>query len=326
MAQRHNNVARDTDGEFALRAEECAVGIALHYTDLSLTEDQRDAVIAFAPAFRQALYVQSEEQADLVQIHTRLDNLEIELRAKYVACQRHIYGEMIFLSDDVDEHLRLIYDLDGELPKARAELLKVVNKMIKGYAQMLVELPGVELVASLFTELETLYTNFMADYDNVSAEHKESRLAFYNKRVLREQGEKLLRQVFHRAVALWGDDDNRLLELGFVPKSLIWTPSEPSEPLIPWPGPAEIEGEDLGDGMVELRVTLIEDMVDGFWEGREAPNGPWEVLIQHILFDEGLPVAHRELNVPPGKYEYRFTPVNAELAHGLPSMVIVMVK
>ena len=112
-----------------------------------------------------------------MQIHTRLDNLEIELRAKYVACQRHIYGEMIFLSEPVNNHLRLIFDLGGELPNARAELVKVVDKMIKGYAQMLVELPSVTLVASLFTQLEGLYTTFKADYDNVSAEHKESRLA-----------------------------------------------------------------------------------------------------------------------------------------------------
>lgn len=111
-----------------------------------------------------------------------------------------------------------------------------------------------------------------------------------------------------------------------TPFGASWDGGEPVEPLIPWPGPAPIEGEDFGDGTVELRVVLIEDMVDGFWEGRESPNGPWEILIPHILFDEGKPVAHRELNVPPGKYEYRFTPVNAAGEPGLSSTVTVMVK
>jgi len=178
-----------------------------------------------------------------------------------------------------------------------------------------------------FTDPITAATNgFIETLDALPDLFENRRTAIQDRNIALEQFIEILSPI---RKWLWkmlpeGREDTRLIEYGFDPYNA--QPSEPEEPLIPWPGPAEIEGEDLGDGMVELRVTLIEDMVDGFWEGREAPNGPWEVLIQHILFDEGLPVAHRELNVPAGKYEYRFTPVNAELAHGLPSMVIVMVK
>jgi DNA polymerase V len=35
-------------------------------------------------------------------------------------------------------------------------------------------------------------------------------------------GNQILRRVFLRAISYWGNDEPRLLELGFVPKSEIW--------------------------------------------------------------------------------------------------------
>ena len=183
-----------------------------------------------------------------------------------------------------------------------------------------------EIVAAIKTEVNNAIVVFRTAVLDSADKQSEAETATADRDENQEAYEDVLTKIRKWLYLMLPNEreDQRLEEYGFE----AWggEEPEPEEPLIPWPGPAPIEGEDLGDGMVELRVKLIEDMVDGFWEGREAPNGPWEVLIQHILFDEGLPVAHRELNVPTGKYEYRFTPVNAELAHGLPSMVIVMVK
>jgi len=183
-----------------------------------------------------------------------------------------------------------------------------------------------EIVAAIKTEVNNAVVAFRTAVLDSADKQSEAETATADRDENQEAYEDILTKIRKWLYLMLPNEreDQRLEEYGFE----AWggEEPEPEEPLIPWPGPAEIEGEDLGDGMVELRVKLIEDMVDGFWEGREAPNGPWEVLIQHILFDEGKPVAHRELNVPAGKYEYRFTPVNAELAHGLPSMVIVMVK
>jgi len=183
-----------------------------------------------------------------------------------------------------------------------------------------------EIVAAIKTEVNNAIVVFRTAVLDSADKQSEAETATADRDENQEAYEDVLTKIRKWLYLMLPNEreDQRLEEYGFE----AWggEEPEPEEPLIPWPGPAPIEGEDLGDGMVELRVKLIEDMVYGFWEGREAPNGPWEVLIQHILFDEGLPVAHRELNVPTGKYEYRFTPVNAELAHGLPSMVIVMVK
>jgi len=226
MPPKNNNVHHDTDGDFALRAETCAVGIATLYLDLSFTEAQRDEIVAFAPAFRHALYVQTEEKADIDEVYVNLDNAETALRKQYVACQTHIKGEMLFLDDGTVEHLHELYDVNGDLPDGRGNMIKVVNIMIEGWDLMGVELPAVTLIASLFEDLRTGRDNINALLETVPVELRESRLATYDKNQLRAQGELLLRRVFHRAVALWGDEDNRLLDLGFVPKSMIWTPGE----------------------------------------------------------------------------------------------------
>ena len=64
----------------------------------------------------------------------------------------------------------------------------------------------------------------------ISEEISQRRETTVEKNIEREKGNKYLRRVFHRAISFWGDNDSRLLELGFVPKSTIWTDDKPHSP------------------------------------------------------------------------------------------------
>jgi hypothetical protein len=304
MPQKHNNPHHDTDGELAIRAEECAVGIVIHFADLSFTTVQRDAIVAFAPAFRQALYVQTEENADVDENYVNLNIADTALRAKYVSCQEHIKGEMLFLSAGTVEHLNELYDVDGGLPDNRADMLKVADIMIKGFDKMGVELPAVELIESLFTELETLRDSVKTIMDKVPDDLRESRLATYAKNTLRDQGEKLLRQVFHRAVALWSDEDNRLLELGFVPKSMIWTPGQPGG------GGGGIEDTEWG-GKVEGLIVELDPIGNIFIRCKKMKDAvSYKILRAVIKIGTTPPFA------PFAEYKTGIPPLEDNFAYG----------
>ena len=92
--------------------------------------------------------------------------------------------------------------------------------------------PDLTLSVEIFGALQALYDTFIAINDILPKELAEKKEATRQKNHLRREiGEKMMRCVFNRAKSFWGDDDACLLELGFVPKSMIWTPGKQLQPL-----------------------------------------------------------------------------------------------
>jgi len=154
---------------------------------------------------------------------------------------------MVFATPEDAEYLNERFDIYGGLPRTRDGVEKMVRAMISGYDSIAVELPSVTLPAALFEALRKLSTKYAALAEGgIRKETSEQKAATVSKNLTRANGEKLMRRVYHRAVAYWGDDDPRMLEIGLMPKSSIGTPGEPEEP-----GPENWDDPPTGFSMSE---------------------------------------------------------------------------
>jgi hypothetical protein len=220
--------------------------------ELNFTPAELLILQGYAPLFDAALSVQVEETADYQAKSTGQKDAEEEVHKQYVSCQDYIRGEMVFASDPDKEYLNERFDIYGELPTTREGLVKVARTMLTGFDSIDVELPSVTLPDSLFESLRTKLTALTAiSEDDIKDELSEQKSATAAKNVLRTlTGERLLRRVYHRAVAFWGDDDPRLLEIGILPKSQIWTPGMPGG------GGGGVEETEWGGKVEGLTVEL----------------------------------------------------------------------
>ncbi|MCK5844814.1 MAG: hypothetical protein KAG97_08915, partial [Victivallales bacterium] len=99
---------------------------------------------------------------------------------------------------------------------------------------------------SVVTEMMTQGADFYAGWKFAITQKREAADAYNIKQAEFLLGSKYLKLIYQMAVMVWGDEDPRLLELGMVPKSSVWTegdpePEEPEEPetpeSVPFPGP-----------------------------------------------------------------------------------------
>ena len=317
MPYNNNSFTEDTDAQHSERAHTLANGIGDHGTDLLYTPAEITEMQGYADEFDAAYSVQVEENADVDAKNVELSAKFEELKSQYVSCQDYIRGEMVLASGHDKEYLNERFDIYGELPRTRQGVQIMVRAMLTGYDSIGVELPSVTLPAVLFEALRTLsgeYTNIAED--EIRDEEAEKKAATVLKNEVRRRGEKMFSRLRHRAISLWGDDDPRMLEIGLVPKSMIWTEGsgepEPGVEGVPWPGPmAGFEVNLIALPLTtEIIFTRIFDCPKCVLERELEGTGAWAFITEYDLEEEEI-LPFRD-NVPhPGKWHYRATPFNA---------------
>ncbi len=101
---------------------------------------------------------------------------------------------------------------------------------------------------------------------------------------------------------------------------------EPSVVYPVFPEPPDIfTAEDKGGGMTEVVYGYVDGSTHGLLERRKAGSAePWIEVSDHLPMDKDNMLPYRELHVPPGEWEYRFTPMNGD-EHGASVSATVVV-
>jgi hypothetical protein len=119
---------------------------------------------------------------------------------------------------------------------------------------------------SLVTALMAAANEFYPLWKFAVTQKKEARQAYDLKQAAFANDTKKLRLIFNMAVAVWGNNDPQLKELGFVPASEIWTPGGGVNPTIGIP-------EDLASEIIGADVRV-------FWH---AVVGADEYQLSHTM-------------------------------------------
>jgi len=117
---------------------------------------------------------------------------------------------------------------------------------------------------------------------------------------------------------------------GFWTDSPWGLPSGGEEPSVVYPvfpePPGTFTAEDKGGGMTEVVYGYVDGATHGLLERRKAGSAePWIEVSDHLPMDKDNMLPYRELHVPPGEWEYRFTPMNGD-EHGASVSATVVVE
>jgi len=229
-----NNFTRNTHEEHLQRCQLCALGVATYDAELAFRPSWVSDITAHAPAFEALLNEQNIQDAEW---HGAVESLETARNNLYELNSSARWMVKTILDDPTMESgvLRLIddaFDIDEKLSKGFFNLTENTRKLLNGQAKLVAMTAPWTLPAAMVTNLTDGLAAVESLADAAEDEHGEKLKATDDIYTARSDGEHLLRNIFRWVVANWGDDDPRMLEFGFVPKSSIWTPGdpEPGEP------------------------------------------------------------------------------------------------
>jgi len=221
----NNQFSGDTHEEHLQRCQLCAIGVATYNPELSFRPSWVADIPAHAINFQALFDAQNMEDAEWHGAVAALEaarNSVYELNSSARWMVKTILDDPTMASGD----LRLIddaFDIDGDLTKGFFNLTQNTRKLLRGQEKLVAMSATWGLSATMVTNL----TNGLADIESFADvaedEHGEKLKATDDLYTARDFGENLLRNIYRWVVANWGDDDPRMLEFGFVPKSQIWT-------------------------------------------------------------------------------------------------------
>ena len=155
-------------------------------------------------------------------------NQAVEELAKYYALVRAHLQEIIWDYDKPDDFLHA-YGFEGDSPTWASGLDSKIAQWKENH-DLLVTAADPRVIADpVMTELVDKRANMISLRATAHAEKRESSEAYDALHELFAMHTKLLRFILTAAHLVWGDEDPRLLELGFQTKSGIWTPEEPEK-------------------------------------------------------------------------------------------------
>ncbi len=321
MPQQNNDFTHDTDGQHIERCETLFIGIDAHGAALSFSAADITKIKTYCTDIKAAMLALAKEKADVDEVFVELHAAEAAARIKYTACQDYVRGEMQVAEAGTAEYMNERFNIHGGAPDRREDFINEADEMIDSYTNILTEHPDVTLAPALFDELTALIAALRVAKNAVPIERAQESEASVVKRVLMETtGYSILRWVFNRAKSFWGDDDPRLLELGFVPKSMIWTPGsgepEPGGNETPWGmvQGLEVSIDPIGNIYIKWKkvataekYTLLREVVP---IGSPAPVLPYSVYMTGIPPFEEF-VAYSDTDHDPGfAYYYSVVAVN----------------
>jgi len=307
MPYDNNDFGNDSDGQHLERARILEQGIETHGDDLGFEAGQIDTISAHRMLIQDALTNANIEYADVDEVYAELEDLQDSTHKQYRKCHNYVLGEMVFSEVGALAFLEGAFDTDDELPTRRHDFIKIVQHALKVYNEIGVKHPEVILDADLFDELQNLVDQLEAKEGEIPIERGDAREATAIKNSIRANGEKVYRWVYRRALSHWGNDDSRLLELGMVPKSLIGTPQGGETPT-----EFEAKVNKVGPGVYDFWCSKPDDVADAKIEIQKLPGGPIEILVEHMVIEEGVFLPFRMNGMTPMDYKAYFTAYDSE--------------
>ena len=290
---KNNNLARDTHWEHLHRSQLCAVASATHEAELGLRPLWVADIAKHATGFEAQLDTQNLEDAEY---HGAVADMKSKREALYdmVGSARWMIKTIIDDPALPDGDRRLIddvFDIDQALDsKSYERLYEAVEDILTGQQKLDDMGASWKLPAAMITNLTDAQSGIRAASETLKIEHGEKLKATEDLYTMRDNGENLLRNIFRWCIAVWGDDEERLLEFGFVPKSQIWTENKP-------PHPAEFEWDEVAK---EFQWSSVEGVDNYEIDYRlTGASGKWTQLYF------GSKTSMDESPAEPGEYDFR---------------------
>jgi len=220
---KNNSFTLDSYSQFSSRLTNMLEGIINYKDILGFSDIEIEEISVFVDDYLSISPEVSDETGDLAGNYVALKKYGLEVQKEIYACRKVLRGLSSTEEGELPIYIEERFELDRKVPKRRAEFVAMAENILDGYSALPVEQPDFAVPAAPFERLQAALDKLRPALETISRERAESRAKTAERRRLRKKGEKILRNVFLRAVAQWGAEDERLLALGMVHKSGIWT-------------------------------------------------------------------------------------------------------
>ena len=230
---KNNNVAQDTQGERIERLALLSANIGVYGPLIGIPAPK----IAMAEtAFDDYVGAVAEAGVQDGQMDEAYEtyNKAVEATAKFYALVRAHLQEIIWEFDKPDDFLHA-YGFEGDSPTWYKGLVPKIEQWEKNHALLVAAADPRVIPDAVLAELSAKRDNMVSLQVIAFAEGRESSEAYDALHVLFDAHTKLLRFILTGAQLVWGDEDPRLVELGFQTASGIWTEGEPEPGQAEWP-------------------------------------------------------------------------------------------
>ncbi len=230
MDLRNNSFSLDNIASLIFRMKLLSSNINLFADDLGINDEEIANIMNIAGLLLNFANSEHKEKADVASIYAGLRHEEAKTRKQLYACRKFLRGELVFADESTSDYIEERFMLGKKLPKGRSEFIDMAKNMLEAFETIGEELPGITLPALPFDRLRDQMESLKAFHDRVQRERAERRAASTRLNQIRKECVKTMRWVYFRAVSYWGVDEPRLLQLGIVNKSSIWTKKKPKPP------------------------------------------------------------------------------------------------
>ena len=305
MAQfKNNQFTNDSNAEHTIRCEMFVSGAAEHGAELEFRGTLVADITAHLDAWK-ALEIQHEDEKGDVEAATGLINqLKAELEALIVQGRYFVNSVLSEVEvEGVDEHdIRQDFGVEGKIPDGAAGLIDLGRQMAAINAKYILEASPYAMPAAPFAEIGTVAEALFDALDARKVEHREQMHVGKLKEIERKVGDRLLSRAFNWACAVWGYDEPKLEDLGFVPKSQIWTPGSPD----PEPG-----GDETPWGMVQGLEVSIDPINNIYIKWKKVATAE-----KYTLLRELVPIGSTPPVLPYSVYKTGIPPLEEYCAYG----------
>lgn len=220
---KNNAFTLDSKDQFSGRINMMKAGIIKYHSSIGLSDAELDEILEFIDEYSRVESAQNIESAEMSGVYASLKEYGMELLKEMYSCRKVLRGLSNSEADDVRVYIRERFDLDKKVPRRRAEFVAMAENILEGHSVLPVEQPDFAVPDAPFNRLQAVLDKLRPALDSISRERAEARAKTSKLQRLRKKGEKILQNIYLRAIAHWGAEDKRLLELGMIYKSGIWT-------------------------------------------------------------------------------------------------------
>jgi len=221
-----------------------------------------------------------------------------------------------------DDSILIPFGLDAKVPHAYEELKNYADAA-DAYWQTVSGEALYDPYADKIDELADLIDDFEDKRMEQVALNNAYAAAQNAKDIARAEHHTIERAIFNHYVAFYPDQQDMYWDV--TPWGRATSEQTPVYPVFPEP-PETFTAEDKGGGMTEVVYGYVDGATHGLLERRKAGSAePWIEVSDHLPMDKDNMLPYRELHVPPGEWEYRFTPMNGD-EHGTSVSATVVVE
>jgi len=158
-----------------------------------------------------------------------------EYQKKFAECREYYQNAKDLLKSIIWEYekpdeIEEAYGVRFNTPRSRPLLIDVIKAFKKQHDLFIAAGDPRVIADAIVTQMVTLKDEMDDMATTAGTEKLEASQAFDNKQNEFTTGSDRLKIIYNMAKIIWGNDDPRLFELGFVPKSAIWTENKPPHP------------------------------------------------------------------------------------------------